>query len=55
MIPDHVQEAGSAGKFRTYRAIAILVITCMVITLVVVIAGSCRKTVATSHLTKCKH
>ena len=54
MIPYHVQEAGSAGKFRTHRAIAVLIITCMVITLVLVSPVAAGKPVQPPSNTKCK-
>ena len=54
MIPDHVQEAGSAGKSRTFRASAILVITCMVITLVLVSPVAAGKPVQPPSNSKCR-
>jgi hypothetical protein len=53
MIPDHLQEAGSASIFRHYRAIAILIITCMVISLIVVSPVAAGKP-AQPPSTKCK-
>ena len=43
-----------AGKFRTHRAIAVLVITCMVITLVLVSPVAAGKPVQPPSNTKCK-